>query len=350
MKPLAIVHTENSCGWGGQEIRILTEARGFSPRPRGDADRAGRSADRPGRRGASGFRSCGCRSAQAAAGAASRCAAGSPAHRASSTSSTPTARPTAGSRPSPRAACATHRRSCARATSPRRCRATCATRWLYREAPRRIVVTTGERLRLQVIEETACRPERVVSIPTGIDLDRFRPGDAATRRAPPSASPASAALIGIVATLRSWKGHRYLFEAFAGLADRGARLVVVGDGPQREALEALAHGWASPRASASPGNQATSRRGCAPSTSSACPPTRTKACRRRSCRRWPAASRGLHAGGQHRGDRAGRRHGPARAARGRAGARRGARAAARGPGLARAARRTRRGRRSSASA
>ncbi len=48
------------------------------------------------------------------------------------------------------------------------------------------------------------------------------------------------ALIGIVATLRSWKGHRYLLEAFAGLADRGARLLVVGDGPQREALEALA--------------------------------------------------------------------------------------------------------------
>ena len=29
MKALSIVHTENSCGWGGQEIRILTEARGF---------------------------------------------------------------------------------------------------------------------------------------------------------------------------------------------------------------------------------------------------------------------------------------------------------------------------------
>src|SRR5690242_1497360 len=31
-KPLSIVHTENSCGWGGQEIRILTEARGFLDR------------------------------------------------------------------------------------------------------------------------------------------------------------------------------------------------------------------------------------------------------------------------------------------------------------------------------
>ena len=29
VRPLAIVHTENSLGWGGQEVRILTEARGF---------------------------------------------------------------------------------------------------------------------------------------------------------------------------------------------------------------------------------------------------------------------------------------------------------------------------------
>src|SRR4029079_16708788 len=32
MRPLSIVHTENSCGWGGQEIRILTEARGMQDR------------------------------------------------------------------------------------------------------------------------------------------------------------------------------------------------------------------------------------------------------------------------------------------------------------------------------
>ena len=31
-KPLAILHTENSTGWGGQEIRILTEARGMLDR------------------------------------------------------------------------------------------------------------------------------------------------------------------------------------------------------------------------------------------------------------------------------------------------------------------------------
>jgi glycosyltransferase involved in cell wall biosynthesis len=113
-----------------------------------------------------------------------------------------------------------------------------ATRWLYRDATRR-VVTTGERLRLQVIEETGARPEDVVSIPTGIDVDRFSPGAASAARSQLGLA-SEGRVIGIVATLRSWKGHRHLFEAFAGLADAGARLVVVGDGPQREALEALA--------------------------------------------------------------------------------------------------------------
>ncbi|MBL8515099.1 MAG: glycosyltransferase, partial [Betaproteobacteria bacterium] len=31
-RPLSILHTESSLGWGGQEIRILTEARGFLDR------------------------------------------------------------------------------------------------------------------------------------------------------------------------------------------------------------------------------------------------------------------------------------------------------------------------------
>ena len=32
MKPLAIVHTESSLGWGGQEIRILAESQGLARR------------------------------------------------------------------------------------------------------------------------------------------------------------------------------------------------------------------------------------------------------------------------------------------------------------------------------
>jgi glycosyltransferase involved in cell wall biosynthesis len=50
--------------------------------------------------------------------------------------------------------------------------------------------------------------------------------------------PQAVPLIGIAATLRSWKGHRYLVEAMTLLAHREAQLVIVGEGPQREAIEA----------------------------------------------------------------------------------------------------------------
>ncbi len=113
-----------------------------------------------------------------------------------------------------------------------------ATRWLYARATAR-VVTTGERLREQVMREAAIDGTRVVSIPTGIDLARFRPGDRAAMRSALGLDPA-APLIGIVATLRSWKGHRYLLEALAAMARNDAVLVIVGDGPQRAALEQLA--------------------------------------------------------------------------------------------------------------
>ncbi|MBI3370409.1 MAG: glycosyltransferase family 4 protein [Betaproteobacteria bacterium] len=103
------------------------------------------------------------------------------------------------------------------------------TRWLYAHAASR-VVTTGEALRAEVIAATGASPRRVESVPTGVDLSRFLPGDRVAARAGLDL-PAAAFLVGIVATLRSWKGHAYLVEALAQLADPDIRLVIVGDGP-----------------------------------------------------------------------------------------------------------------------
>jgi glycosyltransferase involved in cell wall biosynthesis len=109
-------------------------------------------------------------------------------------------------------------------------------RWLYGSAAAR-VVTTGDALRRQLIDENGLAPGRIESVPTGIDVARFVPGDRAAARARVGLS-SDRVLVGIVATLRSWKGHRFLIEACSALpADTS--LVIVGDGPQREALEAL---------------------------------------------------------------------------------------------------------------
>jgi len=110
-----------------------------------------------------------------------------------------------------------------------------ANRWLYRQAE--AVVTTGERLRRHLISRLGIDPTHVVSIPTGIDTERFRP--------PPDKAAAKAALgldpshrhLGIVATLRSWKGHLFLLDAFARLNLPDLRLLIVGTGPMRAQIK-----------------------------------------------------------------------------------------------------------------
>lgn len=109
-----------------------------------------------------------------------------------------------------------------------------ATRWLYQRASRHIV-TTGERLREQLIEVNGFTPAAITSVPTGVDTTHFVPGDRAKARAQ-LGLPLDIPIVGIVATLRSWKGHRFLVEAFATLPDPQTRLLIVGDGPVREAL------------------------------------------------------------------------------------------------------------------
>lgn len=110
------------------------------------------------------------------------------------------------------------------------------THWLYARATSRIV-TTGERLRQTLIRDNGYRADRIVSIPTGVDAARFRPDDKHAARLALGLEPACR-YVGIVATLRSWKGHLYLVEAMARLAarDRDLRLLIVGDGPMREPI------------------------------------------------------------------------------------------------------------------
>lgn len=127
------------------------------------------------------------------------------------------------------------------------------TRWLYTKATARIV-TTGEALRRELAERNGFDASRIISIPTGIDTARFVPGDRATARAKLGLAQ-EGIMIGIVATLRSWKGHRFLLDAFARLPDRKARLVVVGDGPIRTDLEQQARALGLGERLIMPGNQ-----------------------------------------------------------------------------------------------
>jgi glycosyltransferase involved in cell wall biosynthesis len=111
------------------------------------------------------------------------------------------------------------------------------TTWLYQKAVKHIVVT-GEPLRQQLARDNGYRLESMTSVPTGIDLQRFRPRDKLNARKELGLESGKF-LVGILATLRSWKGHRYLLDAIASLSDlQGLQLLIVGDGPYRAKLEA----------------------------------------------------------------------------------------------------------------
>jgi glycosyltransferase involved in cell wall biosynthesis len=110
-----------------------------------------------------------------------------------------------------------------------------ANRWLYRQA--QAVVTTGEVLRKDLIVRLDLPAVKAVSIPTGIDTQRFVPtADKAEAKRALGLDP-SHRHIGIVATLRSWKGHLFLLDAFARLSLPDLRLLIVGTGPMHPQIE-----------------------------------------------------------------------------------------------------------------
>lgn len=232
--PMNIVHTEASCGWGGQEIRILEESRGMIARghkvlvlcpPESRIYAEGPKRGVPtvalpiGRRNIKGLL------------ALRAWLRSHPVDVLNSHSSTDTWLAAL--------ACLTLAKAppivrTRHISSPIPDNA--ASRWLYTKAVRH-VVTTGEELRRQVIVQTGADGGQVSSVPTGIDPDRFKPGDKRAAREKLGLDP-DGRYIGIVATLRSWKGHLYLLEAFADLKADGWKLLVVGDGPMRERIEA----------------------------------------------------------------------------------------------------------------
>jgi glycosyltransferase involved in cell wall biosynthesis len=235
---LFIAHTEASMGWGGQEIRTLTEAQGFLARGHRVelyAAEGARIVDGAPRFGVPVHALPIGRKRLAGARALIRALGSSPVDIVNAHSSTDAWLSAL--------ACTWLARTRKAAPVLVRTRHVsipvpndAATKWLYRKATAR-VVTTGDALRRQLIDDNGLDPERVDSVPTGIDGSRFGviARDAARRELE---LPRDVPLVGIVATLRSWKGHRFLVDAVPRLRHRDARLVIVGDGPQRAALEA----------------------------------------------------------------------------------------------------------------
>jgi glycosyltransferase involved in cell wall biosynthesis len=231
---MRIVHTEASCGWGGQEIRILEEARGLiarghevsllcPPQARifAEAPRYGVPATALpiGRKRLPGLL------------AMRRWLSEQRPDIVNTHSSTDSWLAGLACRllANPPAIVRTRHISAPVSVSP-------SSRWLYGRSARHLV-TTGESLRQTLINELGLLPENVTSVPTGIDTERFAPGDrTAARQA--LGLDTGRHYLGIVATLRSWKGHLYLLEAFAKLDLADWTLLIIGEGPQLDNIRA----------------------------------------------------------------------------------------------------------------
>ena len=239
---MRILHTESSLGWGGQEIRILAEMQGMQTRGHATqllCPRESRIFEEASRRGIAVTALPIARKRLVGLRALRQWIAEHPVdviNTHSSTDSWLTALASSTLKHAPPIVRTRHISAPVPDNAP--------TRWLYTRATRSIV-TTGEALKAQLVRDNRFQAERIVSIPTGIDLGHFQPlASPEDKRALRMRLmlPLDAQVVGIVATLRSWKGHRFLIEAFAQIARADVHLLIVGDGPQRAALEGLVAG------------------------------------------------------------------------------------------------------------
>jgi glycosyltransferase involved in cell wall biosynthesis len=83
-----------------------------------------------------------------------------------------------------------------------------------------------------------CDPKQLHVIPNGIDMARFAPrAEARQRMRAALGIPDDAWVVGTVGRLAPEKDQRLLVDAMAPLLDERRHLVIVGDGPEREALK-----------------------------------------------------------------------------------------------------------------
>lgn len=252
MTRLEILHTESSCGWGGQELRVLDESEGFLRQGHGitiAAPPESRIIVEARKRSVP----------VAALPIARRSVAGLLALRSylmlrpvdivnthSSTDSWLAAIATRTLKMAPQIVRTRHVSAPIPDNWP--------SRWLYRGAAAH-VVTTGAALRSQVMREAGLDGSKVTSVPTGLDLQRFCPGGRNLARELLGINK-DKFVVGVVATLRSWKGHRYLVEAFAANANEASILLIVGDGPGAENLHRQVADLGIAEKVLMPGNQA----------------------------------------------------------------------------------------------
>lgn len=111
---------------------------------------------------------------------------------------------------------------------------------IYRRLPSKII-TTADAIKEQLISRNRVEREKIVTIPTGIDLSIYMPGAPFKDLRVELSLPPETLLVGMVSVLRSWKGHDYFIGAASVVREKfpDARFIIAGAGPREAALVEL---------------------------------------------------------------------------------------------------------------
>lgn len=104
-----------------------------------------------------------------------------------------------------------------------------------------VIITTCESTRKDMIERNRIDENSIISIPTGVVLERFNPDFEAPSLRARLGIDEDAPVITKVAVLRSWKRHDIFLRAAKEVLESKptARFLIVGEGPQRKNLERM---------------------------------------------------------------------------------------------------------------
>jgi glycosyltransferase involved in cell wall biosynthesis len=104
------------------------------------------------------------------------------------------------------------------------------------------VIAVSEAARTFLVRGKGYPAGKIVVVPNGRDLSVFRPGVTREAARKELGLDRAVPVVGVVGRLEGQKGHRYLLQAWPSVVAEfpDARLLVVGDGTLREALETQA--------------------------------------------------------------------------------------------------------------
>jgi len=101
------------------------------------------------------------------------------------------------------------------------------------------VITTGEAIRQQLIRERMASSDKIFSVPTGVDLNRFDYRLTGRYLMDEFRIHNGQPVVSMVAVLRSWKRHEVFLEACQKVRKRfrDLKILIVGDGPGWKRIE-----------------------------------------------------------------------------------------------------------------